>query len=1168
MTSSIHPTDIHIFVTFLVITLLVGLWWGRSVKTLEGYALGNKRFSTSTLVATIVATWITGSFLTFRIGSIYKDGIYWIILYLCDVGTLILTGWLLAIRMGPFLQNMSIAEAMGDVYGKPVRVITAIFGMAISIGLVALQLKAGEQVFSILAGWSSVRATIAAGLIIILYSTFGGIRSVTFTDVLQFFTFGSLIPILALIIWNDTRDLDAVSNMLQTTPHFNIKTLLTSATSDKQWSLLTLIPLYLIPAFTPSIFQRATMARNVYQVRKAFLYASLIYFILLLFIIWISILIRTKDANLDPGDIFHYIIDKYASIGMAGFILSGLMAMVMSTADSNLNAAAVIFANDITSKETLNKGKRAGLKISQLTIAKLASVIIGLLALFLALQPNSNLYLKLVLASWGFYMPVVSVPLLLALGGFRSTTRSALIGMTLGFVTVLAWDHLLYHINIDSSMPGMLANLIGILGSHYLLREPGGWQKAAPDSPLALERTARRQAWQRHIRAVKSFQLYAYLQKSLPTQEGFYFFFGLYAISATYASFYTIGNNNIASYEPIYTGIYHTVLPITTIFLTLPIWPPTMRSKRFTAFLWPLGIGATLFFAGTLLVIMSHYHHMQVMIMMINILMAVLLLRWPLALLLAFTGITLAALFLRYYTGLPLPTGELVGSLQLQIMYGLLLFTSFLIVLFKGKQAYKRLSTSYEQLREERAASSAELLEALHHRERLVQEVAADKADAIMAIKDMGEKMNGALKQAETKEQLISINKDFQTTLDKLHVLTEYLAQVTYQTQGYMRLEVKTIPLSELLHEVFEVLNQQDPAFAKQILVQQHTTHQIVQADIGKLKQLLLDSLYYAQQHKQERTPILLSIQDASLGYPITAIQGHVKEVSALRYIITTASTLPKGSSTVYMVSVDRASIRLPKEAAELPITHNQQIVEAHYGTSEFIESTQGITQIYVIPVRVREVRPQTMDLLSTQEITPDTAIYPAEKAFVEDVKRKTKIDDGLLQQALLLIKKYHAGTRRMSGEPFYLHPIAVAHILLDYTQDQDTILAALLHDTVEDTRLTLAQIALSFNAAVKNIVDGVTHLDSNLKNFKSIQLSPHENIQQLLEVKDERVFYVKLADRLHNMRTIGGHTSLNKQKKIAEETLRFFIPMAKRLDIKPIAEELMELCFAVLNRR
>lgn len=861
------------------------------------------------------------------------------------------------------------------------------------------------------------------------------------------------------------------------------------------------------------------------------------------------------DENLPPDELVSYIVTQYAYPGLRGLFGTGIVAMAMSTSDSYINASAVLLSNDIAKPLRIYTQ-------NPVRTARLFAVLGGGLALILAVKTEDLLELALLPGS--FYMPVVTVPLLLAIFGFRSTTRAVLIGMGLGFTTALVWKMFLSHTGINSIAPGMLANLIGLIGSHYILREQGGWQKAAPNSPIALERAARRQAWQRRLRAIRSFQLYPYLQQNLPNQESFYFFFGLYTIAATYAAFYTIGNTEIKIYHPIYTGIYHAVLPITTAFLTFPVWPSNMKHNRLIAILWPLCIGGVFFFAGTLLVIMSHFHHMQVMIMMINLLMVVLLLQWPLALFLASSGIMLAVFFFKYYTGVPLPTGEVIGSLQLKIMYGLVLFTSFLIALFRGKQTYERLSVSYEQMREEKATSSAELLEALHHRERLVKEATADKAEAVMTIKNMYKKLDGALKDVKTEKQLLTISKDFKATLDKLHVLTEYLDQVTYQTHGYMRLEVDDVSLSEILHETFALLNKQDPALTKQILTQQHTTHRVLQADGGKLKQLLIDGLCYARQHKQETIPILLRISATSLGYPITAIKGHIKEVAALCFTITTASTSPM-PSTVYMVSVDRAAIRLPRDASELAIMHNQQIAEAHYGTSEFIEDKQGMTQIYVIPVRVREVRPQTMDLLPTVEAVPETTFYPVEEAFIREVKSKTKIDQDLLQKALKLIRQYHTGVRRKSGEPFYLHPIAVAHILLDYTQDQDTLLAALLHDTVEDTRLSLTQIALGFNMAVRHIVDGVTHLDSDLKR---VQLSARENIQQLLEAKDKRVLYVKLADRLHNMRTIEGHDSLTKRQKIADETLLFFVPVATSLGLGPIAEELKERCFTVLDGR
>ena len=229
--------------------------------------------------------------------------------------------------------------------------------------------------------------------------------------------------------------------------------------------------------------------------------------------------------------------------------------------------------------------------------------------------------------------------------------------------------------------------------------------------------------------------------------------------------------------------------------------------------------------------------------------------------------------------------------------------------------------------------------------------------------------------------------------------------------------------------------------------------------------------------------------------------------------------------------------------------------------------------QLYVIPVKLREVRPQDMDLPEMElgaKLTRADDTYPGaqeqEAAFVKAVQERTQADLKLIGDAVELIKEYHGPVRRNSGEPFYLHPLAVAHIVLDYHQDEATVLGALLHDTVEDTSLTPDQIAIRFNEEVRKIVNGVTHLDSNKDTFYKVKLSPHENIRMLLEVDDQRVLYVKLADRLHNMRTIQ-YKPYVSQRRTSEETLLFFVPLAEHLGLKEAAGELKELCFEVLNR-
>jgi Na+/proline symporter len=1170
MTSLAHPLDIGIFVVFLVVTLVVGLRHGRSVKTLRDYALGGKNFSTSTLVATIVATWITGSFLTWRIGDIYHNGLYAVILYMCDIGTLVLTGWIFAMRMGPFLQNMSIAEAMGDVYGKPVRVITALFGLLVTIGLVGLQFKTGEKIFSALLGWDSVHTQTFIGVIIIFYSAFGGIRAVTFTDIFQFLTFGTLIPILALIIWNDMRDFNAVLNMLQEMPDFNIKVFLASSSTEKRWNFFTLIPLYLIPAFSPPIFQRATMAKNVYQARQAFLYSALIYFFLFLFIVWIAILIRTENNSLDPGYVFQYIVERYASVGMAGLLLAGLMAMIMSTADSNLNAAAVIFANDIIAPMMVAR-KYSLLKSvqsdgNQLFIARVGSIFIGLLSLLLALNSDSYLYVKIVLGAWGYYMPVVSVPLLLSILGFRSTTRAVLIGMTAGFTTVYLWDIFFAYTNIDNNVPGILANLTGLLGSHYLLGEQGGWQQLPSDSPIAIARILRKKAWQRRLQAMKSFRPYPYLLQNLPAQESFYFFFGLYTMAATYAALYTIGDVGHQNYQPIYTGIYHAVLPITTAFLTFPIWPPTVKSKRFITFFWPIGIGGILFFAGTLLVIVSHFHHMQVMIMVINLLMAVLLLRWPLALFLAFIGIALAVSFFTQYTGATLPLDAL-GSLQFRIMYGLLLLTSLLIALFKGKQAYRQLEMNNKNLVITNQETAGELLLAFQDKARFSQAFRKSGAPALIRLTILSREIREALQRFSLPQ---SVNQKINELNEQLAPIAMQLDRLDHRATSYLRLTVNHVHIDVLLAELQDRLCAK--GIDKGIQVSKKTQQTTLRCDVERIKTLLINSITFLRNVVGEEQPILISIEDTQLGYPRPSVKkSYIKTIDSLSFTITTDQKSPK-LEPYYLSHINGVTASIPQNTQELPLATNTRITEAHYGYIHTVVQDGSCTLLYVIPVDLREVRPEDMDDLCMElntELTRADDTYPGareqEQEFLEAVAKKTQADLDLVHKAIETIKYYHGVKTRKSGEPFYLHPIAVAQIVLDYNQEEATILGALLHDTVEDTPMLLENIEMMFNKEVAHIVDGVTNLDSNRETFYKLKLSAHENIRKLLEVVDKRALYVKLADRMHNMRTIQAKP-YESQRRTAEEALLFFVPIAEKLGLINTAEELKELCFAVLN--
>ena len=161
-----------------------------------------------------------------------------------------------------------------------------------------------------------------------------------------------------------------------------------------------------------------------------------------------------------------------------------------------------------------------------------------------------------------------------------------------------------------------------------------------------------------------------------------------------------------------------------------------------------------------------------------------------------------------------------------------------------------------------------------------------------------------------------------------------------------------------------------------------------------------------------------------------------------------------------------------------------------------------------------------------------------------------------------------HKNQRRQSGDPYVIHPVAVADILSDLKLDSATIVTGLLHDTIEDTKATYSLVLHEFGKEVADLVDGVTKI-SQLEN-KAIENSRAENFRKLILAtsKDIRVLLVKLADRLHNMRTIHAFNSNEKKQRIAKETMEIYAPLADRMGMNRIRDELEDLSFSVLNEK
>ena len=177
----------------------------------------------------------------------------------------------------------------------------------------------------------------------------------------------------------------------------------------------------------------------------------------------------------------------------------------------------------------------------------------------------------------------------------------------------------------------------------------------------------------------------------------------------------------------------------------------------------------------------------------------------------------------------------------------------------------------------------------------------------------------------------------------------------------------------------------------------------------------------------------------------------------------------------------------------------------------------------------------------------------------------RPKADLKLIEQAFALAVAAHEGQLRKSGDPFISHPLGVAEILAGFGLDEPSIAAALLHDAVEDTQMTLADVETELGFEVASLIDGVTKLDKI--RFRSAEQSRAENLRKMIvaTAKDVRVLLIKLADRLHNMRTLAP-LQPDKRQLIARETIEIYAPLAHRLGMYAIKWELEDLSFHYLH--
>lgn len=446
-------TVVLIFVGFLLTNLIVGLYCGRHSTTMSEYAVATRNFSLLELVAAIVTCWITGSFFFFTISEAYSQGLPFILLIFGYAITIIIFGYFYVPRMGRFLGNQSISQVMGQLYGRRVRLLTAVSGVLLTVGLLSLQIKLLTNIIEwILGAKESYYLSILTTCIVVFYLTAGGIKSLVSTAVLQCILLLILIPTIAvLIVSTASIDYSYVPDIIS----------LTNALDEIfTWKWLSLLLWLLLPGMSATIFQRVLIARSTTQASRALILGGLISIIIIAILIFIAIALLFSYPNFSLESPLLIAVAQSGSLGKI-ILLICVATMVIGSGGAALHTGSTQFALDIYDYFAPCYDDE-----HRLLIARISAAIIGVASMSIALASTS--LFKLTLLMTNFYMPIVTIPLTMVIFGFRPHARAVLFGMVCGIASVIYWRVNLLETGIDSVVPGTIANFCGTIFYHCM----------------------------------------------------------------------------------------------------------------------------------------------------------------------------------------------------------------------------------------------------------------------------------------------------------------------------------------------------------------------------------------------------------------------------------------------------------------------------------------------------------------------------------------------------------------------------------------------------------------------------------------------------------------------------------------------------------------------------
>lgn len=465
--------DFLLVTIFLAYSLYKGALSTSQMVGINAFALGKKSFSTFALSATIIATYASGSGFIMDLSETYTLGCEYIIPTIGMMLSSIFMFFVILPHCRKIFGRTSVAEVMKDQYGAKIGIITAITGIIGSIASIAVQIKifgmVGGYFFNQYAFFNQDIFSFVVTIFIVVYCAMGGISGVVRTDIIQ--CVALFIAVFIMIGAMIGENAFLTPDKSYTSVKFDLINLLNI---EKQNLIdMCLITLYFIfPSLSPASFQRLSMGVSIKQLKDSWIYSSVMLQLLVFSSCYVAYLLYAQHGEKEYDQVLATLISSCNFIGLKGILLVGLLAMLMSTADSYLNIASVLASNDIFFRHSDN--------FKKLWYARFFTIIIALIA-FISTFFSKSL-LDILFGLKAFYLPVVTMPLMAYLLNFKIPVPCVYASMIFGFgFVVICW---IIGTDFKPIMPGMFINLFVLTVSTLIYKWYYGVTIRVPDPAL------------------------------------------------------------------------------------------------------------------------------------------------------------------------------------------------------------------------------------------------------------------------------------------------------------------------------------------------------------------------------------------------------------------------------------------------------------------------------------------------------------------------------------------------------------------------------------------------------------------------------------------------------------------------------------------------------------